>query len=132
MIYVDIEQPDECDYRASATVDGVLYTNRGPFTGSVVARIAAQIAAWHDDQPITIAFPTVTVTHRSLWALAGIWTREQRDARFAAPPGADPRPPTPKSRRRCLSCDTMVTPPRVTCSNKCRQKAHRARKEAQA
>jgi hypothetical protein len=121
MIYVTIEQPGELDYRASATVNGVLYTARSPVTGSVIRRIVEQLAAWHDDQPIAVIFPTVTVTHRSLWDLAGIRNREER---LAAYPGAENT-----KRYTCPVCNTAIKPPRVYCSNKCRQKAHRARME---
>ena len=123
MIQVTITQQDEFDYRATATVDGIPYTARSSLTGVAVKRLVGQIAAWHEDQPVTVFFPTVTITHRSLWDLAGIRNREER---LAARLGAE----TPRG--TCPACNKVVTPPRVYCSNKCRQKAHRTRQELRA
>jgi hypothetical protein len=124
MIYVTVEQPGELDYRATATVDGVLYTGRSSLITPAIRRVVEQLAAWHDDQPIMLIYPSnVTTTHRSLWDLAGIRNREERLAAFS---GAEEYQ---RRRHTCPVCNAAVVSPRVYCSNKCRQKAHRARME---
>ena len=99
------------DYRAISIHNGTRYAGRSRVMESAVRNVVSQLACHADDQSLVIEYPTIVVQHRSLWAFAGIKTRDEQ-------------------RRFCAACHAPVTPPKTYCNNACRVRASRARKQA--
>jgi hypothetical protein len=110
MIVVTVEiLPDGYDYRAISIHDSTRYAARSSVMESAVRNVVSQLACHADDQSLVIEYPTIVIQHRSLWAFAGIKTRDEQ-------------------RRFCPGCNTPVSPPKTYCSTKCRVRASRARR----
>jgi hypothetical protein len=99
------------DYRAISTHDSTRYAARSRVMETAVRNVVSQLACHADDQSLVIEYPTVVAQHRSLWAFAGIKTRDEQ-------------------KRSCKVCHSPVTGTSIYCSPKCRQRASRARKQA--
>jgi hypothetical protein len=102
-----------CDHLAEANVSGQRYRARSRIPESAVRSVVSQLAAYNDDQEVLIEWPTVVARHRSLWAFAGIKSKDEQQ-------------------RACPVCHAPVSAPKTYCNNTCRVRASRAhtRKES--
>jgi hypothetical protein len=112
MIIVNVEIIEETRfgnyYHATVIDGGAHYSVRSSIMESAVRDVVTQIAHRVEDQELFIAYPTVVVRWHSLWAFAGIKTKDEQ-------------------RRFCPACHAPVTGSKSYCNNTCRQRASRAR-----